>query len=113
MYWILTALNRKPVVATDPPRPRETSLVLHAENQRVAGSTGCNRLAGSYTLKGSELSFGTLAGTMMACVEGMETEKAYLEALAQVRRWRIDGIHLELMDATGAVLARFEARPLR
>ena len=113
MYWVLTALNGKPVVATDPPRQREPSLVLHTENQRVAGSTGCNRLAGSYTLKGSELTFGTLAGTMMACVEGMETEKAYLEALAQVRRWRIAGIHLELMDATGAVLARFEARPLR
>jgi heat shock protein HslJ len=43
----------------------------------------------------------------------METEKAFLEALAQVRTWRIAGIHLELMDAGGAVLARFESRPLR
>ena len=50
---------------------------------------------------------------MMACVEGMETEKAFLEALAQVRSWRIAGIHLELLDAGGTVLARFVARPLR
>ena len=111
--WVLTALNGMPVVATEQPRSREASLVLHTENARVAGSTGCNRLSGSYTLKGSELIFGTLAGTMMACVEGMETEKAFLEALARVRSWRITGIHLELMDAAGAVLARFESRPLR
>ena len=82
-------------------------------DQRVAGFTGCNRLSGSYVLKGSELTFGTLAGTMMACVEGMETEKAYLEALAQVRSWRIIGMHLELTGRGRAVLARFEARPLR
>jgi uncharacterized lipoprotein YbaY/heat shock protein HslJ/uncharacterized lipoprotein NlpE involved in copper resistance len=112
-YWVLTALNGKPVTVAAKPVPREPSLVLHTEQQRVAGSTGCNRLSGSYTLKGNELSFGTLAGTMMACVEGMEMETAFLEALAQVRRWRIAGIHLELMDAGGAVLARFESRPLR
>jgi copper homeostasis protein (lipoprotein) len=111
--WVLTALNGKPVTVAAKPGPREPSVVLHTEQQRVAGSTGCNRLAGSYALKGKELSFGTLAGTMMACVEGMETEKAFLEALAQVRSWRIAGIHLELMDAGGAVLARFESRPLR
>jgi copper homeostasis protein (lipoprotein) len=111
--WVLTALNGKPFVGTDQQRAREPSVVLHTENQRVAGSTGCNRLSGSYTLKGSELTFGPLVGTMMACVEGMETENAFLEELAQVRSWRIAGHHLELMDAAGVVLARFEARPLR
>jgi copper homeostasis protein (lipoprotein) len=111
LVWVLTALHGKPVAANA--GSREPSLVLHTEHQRAAGFTGCNRLSGSYTLKGNELSFGTLAGTMMACVEGMETEKAFLEALAQVRTWRIAGIHLELMDAGGAVLARFELRPLR
>jgi len=112
-HWVLTALNGTPVVAGDRSRPREPSLDLHAQNQRVTGFTGCNRLSGSYTLNDGELSFGTLAGTMMACVDGMEAEKTFLEALAEVRSWRIVGIHLELMDAAGAVLARFEERPLR
>ncbi len=113
MDWVLTALNGVPVPFASHQGPRGPSLVLHADSQRVAGFTGCNRLSGSYLLKGSELTFGALAGTMMACVEGMETEKAFLEALAQVRSWRIAGIHLELLDAGGTVLARFVARPLR
>ena len=113
MVWALTSLNGKAVTVAAQQGPREPSLVLHTDNQRVAGSTGCNRLSGSYLLNGNELSFGTLAGTMMACVEGMETEQVFLEVLAQVRSWRISGIHLELMDVGGAVLARFEARPLR
>ncbi|HSQ10680.1 MAG TPA: YbaY family lipoprotein, partial [Burkholderiaceae bacterium] len=46
--WVLTALRGQPVAAK--PGPREPSLVLHSEQQRVAGSTGCNRLSGSYTL---------------------------------------------------------------
>jgi heat shock protein HslJ len=79
----------------------------------VAGYGGCNRLGGSYMLEGSSLRFGPLAGTMMACANGMDAEKAYLEALARVAGWRIRGVHLELLDAGGAVLARFESRPLR
>jgi heat shock protein HslJ len=69
---------------------------------------------GGYTLKGDAISFGQLAGTMMACVgEGMELEQAFLAALGQVAKWKIAGQHLELADTTGRVLARFEARPLR
>jgi hypothetical protein len=41
----------------------------------------------------------------------METEKAFLEALGQVKKWRIEGRELELFDGEGRMLARFEARP--
>jgi heat shock protein HslJ len=50
---------------------------------------------------------------MMACPEGLEAEKAFLEALPRVAGWRIKGVHLEMLDAGGAVVARFESRPLR
>jgi heat shock protein HslJ len=47
----------------------EISLVL-AEEGAVAGSDGCNRYMGQYTLQGDDaLSFGPLAGTLMACPE--------------------------------------------
>jgi heat shock protein HslJ len=68
---------------------------------------------GSYTLKGSELTFGPVAGSMMACVDGMDLEREFLEALPRVAAWRVAGVHLELTDARGAVIARFESRPLR
>ena len=50
---------------------------------------------------------------MMACVQGMDTEAAFFKALDKVRTWKILGQHLELYDAGGNMLARFEARPLR
>jgi heat shock protein HslJ len=40
----------------------------------------------------------------------METEKAFLESLGQVKAWKSSGRRLELLDAAGKVVARFEAR---
>jgi heat shock protein HslJ/uncharacterized lipoprotein YbaY len=105
--WKLLALRGKPVVVAD--LQREPHLVLQPEQHRVAGSGGCNRLAGGYTLAGDRLTFGRTVGTMMACPDGMEQERAFHEALAAVARWRIDGQRLELLDSRGGVLARFEA----
>lgn len=110
-YWKLTALNGKPVFVGE--RQREPSLVLDSENLRVAGYGGCNRLMGSYEVKGNGVHFGQLAGTMMACPDGMDTEKEFLDTLPQVTRWRIVGEHLEFYDTSGKVLGRFEARALR
>ena len=110
-YWKLTALNGKPIFAVD--QQREPSLTLHSDQLRVAGSGGCNRLMGSYEVNGKELHFGKLAGTMMACPAGMDTEKEFLATLPQVARWRIGGEHLELYDASGTMLCRFEARAIR
>ena len=110
-YWKLTALNGKPVFVVE--QQREASLVLHSENSRVAGSGGCNRLMGSYEVKGNQVHFGQLAGTMMACPVGMDTEKEFLDSLPLVTRWRIVGEHLEFFDASGTVVGRFEARALK
>ena len=110
-YWKLTALNGKPVFVTE--QQREPSLVLHSENSRVAGSGGCNRLVGSYEVRGHEVRFGQLAGTRMACPDGMDTEKEFLDTLPHVTRWRIVGEHLEFYDASGTVVGRFEARALK
>jgi copper homeostasis protein (lipoprotein) len=110
-YWKLAQLRGQPVDAVE--RQREAHLVLHTAQQRLAGSGGCNRLAGSYTLDGQRLSFGPTAATRMACAQGMAQEQAFLDALAATVRWRIDAQRLELFDAQGASLARFEAVALR
>jgi hypothetical protein len=67
-------------------------------------------LAGSYRLSGSNLTLGQRASTLMACAEGMDTEKAFLKALARVRTWKIEGQQLELLDGDGHLLAYFEVR---
>jgi heat shock protein HslJ len=109
-YWKLTRLGDVPVAVA--PRQREPHLIFSSETQRVGGSGGCNQLGGSYQLKGNRLSLDSLVTTLMACAEGMETEKAFLDALRRVSGWRIAGQQLELVDGAGNVIARFEARDL-
>jgi heat shock protein HslJ len=60
-------------------------------------------------MNGERLRLGRMTSTLMACAEGMETERGLWLALGQVRRWRITGRQLELLDAGGNVVARFEA----
>jgi heat shock protein HslJ len=94
-----------------PPSPRQAHLIFDAESQRVTGAGGCNRLSGGYERTGGQLTFSKMAGTMMACADGMETEKAFLEALTKVKSFRITGQGLDLLDGDGNVLATFEASP--
>lgn len=106
-YWKLTRLAYQPVILA--PEQREPYLVLQAQDRKLTGYAGCNRMTGSYTLEGEALRFGHTATTKMACVKGMDTEDAFLKALGQVRHWHIEGEHLILSDEFGNVLAHFEA----
>ena len=79
---------------------------------RVSGYSGCNRFSSLYTIRpGAGLALALLAGTRMACV-GPDLETPFLRALSRVQGYRITGSHLELLDAAGVTLLRFEARNL-
>jgi heat shock protein HslJ len=110
-YWKLTQLGER--VITTPQDARELHFVLHSENQRVAGFSGCNSMMGSYVLKGSELKFDQMGGTLMACTGNMDVERQFLGMFSGVARWEIDGETLRLLNAAGKPLAVFESRYLR
>jgi heat shock protein HslJ len=76
-------------------------------------SWGGGSKVGNYEVNSDQINFSQKAGTMMACLEGMETEKAFLDVLKQVNRWKITGQQLELFDAAGNPLASLEARHLK
>jgi heat shock protein HslJ len=105
-YWKLVRLGDEPVAAAT--KQREAHLVFAADELRVAGSGGCNRLIGSFELDGDRLRFGRMASTRMSCPDCMDQETRFLETLEHVEQFRIRSSHLELLDATGAVIARFE-----
>jgi copper homeostasis protein (lipoprotein) len=107
-YWKLTRLGDAPVFAGA--RQREPHLILRPDGQRLGGFGGCNVLIGGYRVEGERLELGPVAGTMMACPDGMDTEAAFTNTLSRVRTWRVSGEHLELFDAGGALLARLERR---
>lgn len=88
---------------------REAHLIF-ASGGRVSGSDGCNRITGSYMLKGDVISFGQMAGTQMACVGAADVERPFREALKNATRLRIEGDRLELTDTPGRRLAVFSAQ---
>ncbi|CAN5884114.1 hypothetical protein BH18ACI5_BH18ACI5_26650 [soil metagenome] len=106
--WTLTHLGGEPVTVQDP--QTAPSLTLQVNALRLSGSGGCNRIMGTYELNGQSLRFGPVVGTRMSCLNGMDTEVAFIAALAQIKSWRIAGSVLQLMDAGGRPVARFDAR---
>ena len=109
--WRLVALGDEPVRAAE--AARAAHLVLAAEGGRLSGSDGCNRMVGGYALDGARLSFAGIGTTRMACAEGMEEAAAFTRALAATAGHRFAGDVLELLDASGRVLARLRAEPPR
>ena len=110
-YWKLVRLSDTPVQVTE--QQREPHLILAGDTPRISGSGGCNRLTGGFELDGDRLRLRGMAGTMMACPTGMEQEQRFLQSIGTVERYRVRGSHLEMLDAAGTVVARFEAVALR
>ncbi|MEO6315573.1 MAG: META domain-containing protein [Chitinophagaceae bacterium] len=74
---------------------------------KVSGSTGCNRISGSYDLKGSKfIKFSPLVTTRMACPG--QTESQFIEALSQVNNWIIANEQLLLKNGE-TVVAKLNA----
>lgn len=104
-YWRLTLLGSEGVQRAQ--NQREPHLVFH-EDGRVAGSDGCNALAGSYKTAGAEIMLSQLASTRKACLEGMEQAQQFLDILNNISSYRIIGQHLEMLDGSGQVRLRLE-----
>lgn len=105
--WVLQTLDGQTPIAASPNTPR---LVLRAATQQLEGHTGCNRLKGRYTQRGTQLAFKAASTTRMACApELMAQEQRYLRALASVDGYRVEGGQLSLLQGE-AVVATFAAR---
>ena len=107
--WNLTSLDGKPLQLAE--GQRQPHLSLREKDQRISGSLGCNAVNGSYVLNGAQLSFGPMISTRMACIKGMDVEHDLAAALRNAASWKITAQQLELYDAAGQLLARFEPRP--
>jgi len=110
-YWKLTEIDGQAAVLGA--GGRELHMVLTSEGGQVRGFSGCNRFMGSYQQIESQLRFKPLAATQMACLEGMEQEKRFLEALGEVVRFTINGGSLALYTGDERLLLRFQAIALQ
>lgn len=84
-------------------------LEFAAEDARVTGFAGCNRMSGTYRVDGSNLSFDPLMLTRRACPQGMGGEQELARALQETKAHRITDGALVLEAADGRALAKFAA----
>ena len=108
--WVPTRIAGEPVAVGA--GGREAYFVLQPEGQQLTGFAGCNQLVGRYLVEGTSLRFSGIAKTGKACLQGMDVEAAFTAALEKTRSFRLFSQHLELLDESGAVIARLESRSL-
>jgi heat shock protein HslJ len=104
--WRLARLGTEPV-APSADQQRDAQLVFDSNTGRVSGSSGCNRLTGSYRRDAGNLKIGPLASTRMACLDPGRgaLEANFLAALQATASYRMAGSQLSLLDASGQTLA--------
>ena len=107
-HWKLIEAGGEPVVT--PADRAEAYFRLDPMGNKVEGFSGCNRFSGTYKVEGRTLRFAQVAMTMMACTDSRNPEQSFSRAINGAAAWKITGNQLELLDASGVALARFEAR---
>lgn len=106
-HWKLGEINGKAVSAGA--GDKEAYILLQPNEKRLSGSAGCNRLIGTYQVKGDAIHFNPAGMTMMMCPDPvMKQERALVDALQATTSYRIEGSQLELLDGD-RVAARFQA----
>ena len=104
--WHLKTLDGKPVELEEDQKAPYFS--LKTEGNRVNAFAGCNRISGTYLVKGELFFFNKVIERRMACAKGIELEFAFLNVLRHTERYQIKGEILELRDREGKPLATFQ-----
>lgn len=107
--WVLESFDTDGE-ATPAAAEGESTLTFAAGGE-LFGSTGCNRLTGTWTQDGSAVSLETGAMTLVGCVdpEVAAQEQALLELLPQVQSVDEGDGTLDMLDADGSTLLAYVA----
>ncbi len=104
--WELVEIAGEPVVPV--PGLPAPGFRLNPQGHSIRGFGGCNRMMGSYTIRGDQLHFGHIATTRKFCQQTQGLEDRFVQALGQVKSFRLNGSILELYGDYG-LLARLRA----
>ena len=106
--WVLIELNGNPI-SNDSSSQKIPQIVFRSAENKFNGNTGCNSMAGTYDLKeGNRILLTGIISTKMACMNNMEIEGQFLNALEQADNYTLTGDTLILNKARMAPLARFK-----
>lgn len=89
--------------------PNDFTITAQFADGRIGGTSAVNQYGGPYTADDDgAFSVGELVSTMMAGPEAdMDAEQAYLELLAQVEEFALDGDELTLSGGSGNIALIF------
>ena len=108
--WKLTQIGNEPLPAH--PAGERAPSIQFDQKSGASGYSGVNNFNGSYMSDNSRLSFGPVVMTRRAGPPAeMATESALIKVLGETRAYLVNGNTLELLDAAGKPLARFQATP--
>lgn len=100
-----TSWSLSELAGAAPVEGRDPATIEFTTEGRVAGSSGCNRFFGGYTVEGASLTIGQVGSTMMACEpELMQQEQALFAALGQAAGYTIAGDTLTITTADGGAV---------
>lgn len=104
--WLAGSLA--PTVGVGGSQPAVPRLTFVGRDQ-VSGNGACNAYSGKVQRDGEMLRLGPIASTRKLCPEpAMASETAFFKALAQVRKARLQGGVLELLDASDGLVLRLQ-----
>ena len=105
--WVLATASA--LDGTELPAIGTATLEFDADGTSLAGSTGCNRITGSYAQSGSDLTITLGPVTLAACAEpGLaEQEAAILAYLPEVASYEVD-LQLTLTDSNDATVLTYD-----
>lgn len=84
--------------------PDADASLTFAEDGTVSGGSGCNSLAGEYTVDNNQVTFSALTSTLMACDEAlMDQESAVIQVLNGAAEYAIQDQTLTI-DNNGMLL---------
>lgn len=78
-----------------------TTITATIANGEITGNATCNTYSGSVSINGAGITISEIVMTEMACETGMDQESRYLQTLAEVSTWQIDGTTLTLSADNG------------
>lgn len=109
-YWKLISLNGETVNPNGNQRS-EAYITFSEEGNQVMGNSSCNNFSGTYELNREEssISFSPVMATKMACINQMELERKFFQALQKTHSYSIEGDILTLSHENGEALAKFKA----
>lgn len=86
-----------------------TVTLLFDTSGQAGGNGGCNSYGGAYEVAGSDISFGEIVSTLMACADDavMDQEAQYLAALHTAESFELDGDRLTITYDGGKSVLNF------